>query len=186
MQNRRNKEITSDMWQNSIIRSDKDWNKEDWRKFDIQKINESLISNTNIKAAKRRLGIEKNQMCTVQTSDGDIWQKWDSQNKREILQGLLQLQWTAGVNTVIREMPNITKKIKRALKGMKRGYTPGEEGIIIDLIIDEDIIAVNDKCPQKGETMHLKIYRPISLLPVTFKLFTKIITSLRHSRSKPA
>lgn len=43
----------------------------------------------------------------------------------------------AEVHVVIRNVPNITtKEIKRVLLGMKRGKTPGEAVISMDLIMD--------------------------------------------------
>ena len=145
-------------------------------------------------------------MYAIKKPDGEV-----THNKNEIIKVVEDFyrdlynsneQPQIEANAVTSDVPNITKEeIKRALKGMKRGKTPGEDGISIDLILDAGDIAtvklanlfnkclLSGKTPKawknatiillhkKGDKKDLKNYRPISLLSVTYKLFTKVITA---------
>ncbi|XP_069984692.1 uncharacterized protein [Penaeus vannamei] len=75
-------------------------------------------------------------------------------------------------NAVTRDGPNITKEeITRALKGMKRGKAPGEDGISLDLIIDAGEIATVKLANLFNKSSQRKISE------ITYKLFTKVITA---------
>ena len=209
MQKRRDMKVSSNRDKIELVELTKTINKkkrEDVRKFNTQIINEAVISGTSMKAAKRRLGIGRNQMYAIKKPDGEV-----THNKNEIIKVVEDFyrdlynsneQPQIEANAVTSDVPNITKEeIKRALKGMKRGKTPGEDGISIDLILDAGDIAtvklanlfnkclLSGKTPKawknatiillhkKGDKKDLKNYRPISLLSVTYKLFTKVITA---------
>lgn len=98
------------------------------------------------------------------------------------------------------EAPEITKdEVEMALKAMKRGKAAGDDGITVDLLKDGGYIVLEKlaklfseclrttKVPQawknanmilvhkKGDVKDLRNYRPISLLSVVYKLFTKVI-----------
>ena len=100
------------------------------------------------------------------------------------------------------EAPSITSaEVRRALKDMTRGKAAGEDGITVDLIKDggdimlEKLAALYTQClttssvpeswknaniiliHKKGDVKELKNYRPISLLSVLYKIFTKIISN---------
>ena len=92
-------------------------------------------------------------------------------------------------------------EVEHAAKAMSRGKAGGEDGLTIDLIKDagqlvwEKLARLFTRCLEsqtvpvawknamvvllhkKGDIKDLKNYRPISLLPVLYKLFTKIITN---------
>ena len=46
--------------------------KEDVRKFNMQKVNQALISGTSVKTTKKRLGIGKSQMFAIKKPDGEV------------------------------------------------------------------------------------------------------------------
>ena len=108
------------------------------------------------------------------------------------------------------EAPSITSdEVRRALKDMTRGKAAGEDGITVDLIKDggdimlEKLAALYTQClttssvpeswknaniiliHKKGDVKELKNYRPISLLSVLYKIFTKIISNRIRATFQP-
>ena len=95
----------------------------------------------------------------------------------------------------------MTGEVKKALKGMQRGKAAGEDQVTSDLLKDggeimlEKLATLYTKClstgripeswknaniiliHKKGDVKDLKNYRPISLLSVVYKLFTKVIAN---------
>ena len=97
--------------------------------------------------------------------------------------------------------PVTTEEVKKALNAMQGGKSPGEDQITADLLKDGGLIVLEKlanlytqclmtasvpeswKKPniilihQKGDMKDLKNYRPISLLSVAYKVFTKVIAN---------
>ena len=209
MQKRRNMKIQSARDKIEAVELTKTINKkkqEDVRKFNMTKIKEALLSGTSVKTAKRKLGIGKNQMYAIKKPNGEL-----TYNRNEIIKVVEDFyselyhsdaQPQNETRNETTEIEAVTKEeIKKALKSMKRGKAPGEDGISVDLIKDAGEIAIEKlsrlftKCLEagkiprtwknativlihkKGDLTDLKNYRPISLLSVVYKLFSKVITN---------
>lgn len=180
--------------------------KEDVRKFNMEKINEAVVHGTSLKTAKRKLGIGTSQMFAIRKPDGEITHNKKDLVKvvedfyRELYSGNDLTQTEVNIQT--RDITDVkVDEVKKALKSMKRGKAAGEDGVSVDILkAGGDVVIAklanlftkclkDGKTPtswknavvvllhKKGDTKDLKNYRPISLLSVLYKLFTRVITN---------
>ena len=111
------------------------------------------------------------------------------------------------INAGSEEIPEIsTEEIRAALKKMKNGKCPGEDRITAEMLkhggnaLEKALQILLNKClheskiPEKwynsevvilfkkGDMTNIENYRPISLLSVLYKLFTKILTNRLNNK----
>ncbi|MCJ3464047.1 reverse transcriptase family protein, partial [Klebsiella pneumoniae] len=186
-----NKRKTADIW-----------------KYNMERIDIALKNGRSLKAAKRRLGIGKNQMYALRDRQGNVITNRDEiviiaeEFYRDLYSSRDNQNSERGSNLEEADIPPVlTEEVMKALKEMQAGKAPGEDQITAELLKDggqiilEKLASLYTQClmtasipeswknaniiliHKKGDTKDLKNYRPISLLSVVYKVFTKVITN---------
>ena len=181
--------------------------REDRRKNNLQKIEETIKNGKSLKQTRSSSYIGKQQMLALKDSNGEIAKCRDRMLKiaEEFYAELYTSKTRVNpINTSVEytEIPEITtSEVAFALNHMKRGKAPGDDDITTDLLKDagEDLYKKlaqlfsnclkEKKVPEsfgvgivillykKGDNKELGNYRPITLLSVIYKLFSKILTN---------
>ena len=177
------------------------------RKRNMDKIEETIRRGKSLKPIQRKLALGKQQMISLKDKNGEIIKCRDKMVKRveEYYKELYSSNITVPEENILidsSEIPEVTvDEVVFALKGMKRGKAPGEDGILVDFLKDAGtevhrrLARLFSQCIhkkklpvswynaiiillyKKGDHQDLSNYRPISLLSNIYKLFSKILTN---------
>ena len=181
--------------------------REERRKNNLLKIEETIKKGKSLKQTSSSYYIGKQQMLALKDSNGEIVKCRDRMLKiAEEFYAELYASKTSvtPITTSVEytEIPEITtSEVTFALNHMKRGKAPGDDDITTDLLKDagedlyQKLAQLFTKClkekkvPEsfgvgivillykKGDNKELGNYRPITLLSVIYKVFSKIITN---------
>ena len=192
----------------------------DIRTFNVELAEQTIEENRGMKVLGRKMTDSKKEIFKLCDKTGVV-----SSNRSEILniaREFYQELYTSAApppagsdeqnrpiirNVGSEDLPEISvEEIKAALKDLKNGKAPGEDGIPIEAIKEggDELLTVIanmfNKCLEesripdswnnavvivlhkKGDITKLGNYRPISLLSQLYKLFTKIITKRLTNR----
>ena len=177
------------------------------RKRNMDYIEETIRKGKSIKQAQRRQAVGRQQMISLKDRNGDIIKCRDKMVKRveEFYQGLYSSSIrveSVNASVDVSSVPEVTsEEVRFALKSMKRGKAPGDDGISVDLLKDAGtevhcrLAQLYTQCIRKesvpeswcnaivillykkGDPKDLSNYRPISLLSNVYKVFSKILTN---------
>ena len=179
--------------------------REDKRKKNLTVIERTIKEGKSLKQAQGKLALGKKEVISLMNEHGEV-----VNDKTEILK--IVENYYGKLYSSKKNIPHINiqidnntvpeiglDEIKHALKDMKRGKTPAEDGILTDYLKDgglelhQRLAFLFNKCIQikqvpeewckanvillhkKGDQRDLGNYRPISLLSNIYKLFSKII-----------
>ena len=179
----------------------------DKRKKNMKRIRNAIEKGQSVNQAINADNIGKGQMLALKDKNGKIVKNRDELIKitEEYYKNLYASKINVPqVNKSVdnSEIPDITvKEVEFALRHMKRGKAPGKDGITTDLLqfggetLYEGLAELFNQCIRekripkhfslgivtllykKGDRQDLSNYRPITLLPSMYKLFTKILTN---------
>ena len=178
---------------------------EDIKSYNEQLVQEAIENNTSYKRAKRELILGKNQIITIVDNDGT--RITDRDSIIEYVAGFYKNLYKAPTdigapNNIGDDPPEVMpSEVEFALHEMKNGKAPGIDGIVAEILklagkhTIDCLAKVYTSClrerripnhwnkakiiliHKKGDIENIKNYRPISLLPVVYKIFTKIINN---------
>ncbi|KAI5743164.1 hypothetical protein M8J77_015214 [Diaphorina citri] len=180
--------------------------REDLRKYNTNIVQKAIEDNKSLKQAKKKLSIGKNQIFTLKKGNGET-----TNNPKEIIE-IVELFYNNLYGDVNKELltidstdsdvPPITEnEVWKVIKKMKRGKSPGEDGVSIDILKEAGtefyilMAELYNKClrtcdipedwknalmiliHKKGDKNDIANYRPISLLSVMYKIFTGVLVN---------
>ena len=187
---------------------------EDVRKFNCDLVRKAVEDNKSLKTAKRQLCIGRKGVFALKRENGTI-----TKNSKEIIHIVERFYNKLYKNDADKAenkeeeverkedeeaapvVPVMEDEVCSAVKCMKKGKCPGEDGISVDIIaaageeVTKMLAHLFTKCLKKsdvpedwknaimvllfkkGEKENIKNYRPISLLSVMYKIFTKVLTN---------
>jgi hypothetical protein len=183
------------------------------RDYNTKKIRKVIEENRGLKVLKREMRKGSNQIITLKDEKGvrrsdrkeilDIVEKFYTSLYESIDENNGEEHERRGESgDMEEETPEImAEEVKYAMNLMKKGKSPGEDGIQLEMLQlgGEEVVKIltrlfnlclmNKKIPQeweisrmilifkKGDREEIGNYRPINLLPAIYKLFTKILTN---------
>lgn len=175
---------------------------DDIRKYNCNLVKKSIEENKGIKSVKKHFCCGRKRIFALKAKDGKILKNQEGILKRveEFYSDLCRdTNNSCLVQNSKSEIPPILKEVQFAVKKMKKGKAPGEDGITADILHEggehiEDILTdLFNRClkqkdvpedwknaiiillHKKGEREDISNYRPISLLSVLYKVFTRIL-----------
>lgn len=177
---------------------------DDVRKYNTNLIKVTIENNKSMKKAKRTVSVGNHIISSIKRQDGSITSNKVEivEVFKDFFQELYSSDRINQVNMITpqEEVAIVTvAEVLRAIKFMKKGKCPGEDNITIEMIklggldLIRELAELFTQClhsnkiPEawnnaniilifkKGDKREVKNYRPISLLSVLYKIFTKII-----------
>ena len=180
---------------------------EDIRAFNCKLVRKTLENNRSIKKTNSKLIIGKNQLIAVKKPDGTVIRNRENivQVVAEFYKNLYDSKdstMSQKSEDGAKDVPHIlSSEVDEAIRRMKNGKSPGDDGISIDVLklggeeLSKVLLKLFNKCllennipddwnnaiviliHKKGDKEDLRNYRPISLLSVLYKIFTKILSN---------
>lgn len=177
--------------------------KEDIRNYNVRFIERTLNEGQGLKKTKRKLTAFKKQMFALRLKDGEIIkdQKQIIMRIVEFYSDLYrETRPNVQVKFAIKSFPSIMlEEVENAIGSMNNGRAAGQDRVCIEMlkcggrVLHQALAKLFERClllnevptswkeaevillHKKGDQSDLKNYRPISLLPSIYKVFTKIL-----------
>lgn len=185
--------------------------RKDIRSFNTKEINNTIEQNKSLKVLKRKLRPGTRNIFKLKNKHGHI--KYEQQEILKVTEeyyrtlygrddSIQEVEIPVIQNVGSEELPDITEEeIESAIKCMKNNKTPGEDGIVSEMIklggrcVIKTLRTLYNAClfggstpekwnnavmiilHKKGDITDIGNYRPISLLSNIYKLFMRIITN---------
>lgn len=112
----------------------------DIRKFKTDKIEATLKNRRRMKTTKKGLAIGRNQLFALRDANGTVTDKMEEVLRvaENFYTETYNEEGGQGKDAANSDVPSVTEdEVKKALKGMRRGRSGGEDDLAIDLIKEE-------------------------------------------------